>query len=116
MLLVGPPDVGKTALVHEIAGRIARGEAPAALDGRRVWRISANELIAGAQYTGQWQERARRLVEQARATGAIVVMGDPVGIIDAGRWAKSDNNVSRFLRPFVESGEITLVCECTIEQ
>ena len=116
LLLVGPPDVGKTALVHEIAGRIARGEAPAALDGRRVWRISANELIAGAQYTGQWQERARRLIEQARATGAIVVMGDPVGIIDAGRWAKSDNNVSRFLRPYVESGEITLVCECTIEQ
>jgi hypothetical protein len=40
-------------------------------------------------------------------------MGDPVGIIDAGRWAKSDNNLSRFLRPYVESGELSLICECT---
>ena len=116
MLLVGPPDVGKTALVHELARRIAAGEAPQALHERKVWRVSANELIAGAMYTGQWQERARRLVDDARSTQAVIVMGDPVGIVDAGRWARSDNNVSRHLRPYVESGEITIVCEATPEQ
>jgi ATP-dependent Clp protease ATP-binding subunit ClpA len=116
VVLVGPRDVGKTALVHEIARRIAAGTAPSALQGRRVWRLSANELIAGAQYTGQWQERVRRLIEEARETRAVVAMGDPVGIIDAGRWSRSDNNVSRYLRPFIEDGEITIVCECSIEQ
>ena len=109
ILLVGPPDVGKTALVYEIARRIGAGETPQALHGRSVWRVSANELIAGAMYTGQWQERVRRLIEQARRTRAVVVMGDPVGIVDAGRWSRSDNNVSRYLRPYVESGEITIV-------
>jgi ATP-dependent Clp protease ATP-binding subunit ClpC len=116
VLLVGPPDVGKTALVHEVGRRLALGEVPGALRGRRLWRLSANELIAGAQYTGQWQDRARRLIEQARGTRALCAMGDPVGIIDAGRWSGSDNNVSRYLRPYVESGELTLICECTPEQ
>jgi hypothetical protein len=71
--------------------------------------VSANESIAGAMHTGLWQEQARRLVDDARRTNAVVVMGDPVGIVDAGRWSRSDNNVSRYLRPYVESGEITIV-------
>ena len=62
VMLVGRSDVGKTALVHEIGRRIAERDAPEPLHGRRLWRISANELIAGAQYTGMWQQRAQRLV------------------------------------------------------
>jgi ATP-dependent Clp protease ATP-binding subunit ClpA len=116
VLLVGPTDVGKTALVHEVARRIATGAAPPALADRRVWRVSANELIAGAQYTGMWQDRVQRLIDQARRTRSVVVMGDPVGIIDAGRWSKSDNNFSRQLRPYVESGDVTLLCEATADQ
>ena len=115
-MLVGRSDVGKTALVHEIGRRIAEGDAPEPLRGRRLWRISANELIAGAQYTGMWQQRAQRLVAEARETRAIVAMGDPIGIIDAGRWSQSSNNLSRFLRPYVESGDLSLICECTPEQ
>jgi ATP-dependent Clp protease ATP-binding subunit ClpA len=116
VLLVGAPDVGKTALVHELARRVAAGEVPERLRGRRVWRISGNELIAGAQYTGQWQERVHDLIAASRRKRPILAMGDPIGIVDAGRWSKSDNNVSRYLRPFMESGELTVICECTTEQ
>ena len=99
VMLVGPSDVGKTALLHEVAARLASGNVPSALGGRLIWRITANELIAGAAYTGMWQERARLVVMRGRKDGTIFAMGDPVGIIDAGRWSKSDNNLSRFLRP-----------------
>jgi ATP-dependent Clp protease ATP-binding subunit ClpA len=116
VLLVGSRGVGKTALVHELARRITLGEAPPALVGRRVWRLTANELIAGAQYTGQWQGRVRRLVGEARRTRAIIDMGDPVALVEVGRWSRSDNNVSRYLRPYVERGELTLICECSVEQ
>ena len=116
VLLVGPRDVGKTALVHEAARRIGAGAAPPDLTGRRVWRLSGNELMAGATYIGMWQDAVQRLIKQARRERAIVVMGDPVGIVDAGRWSQSDNNASRYLRPYVESGEITLICEATPDQ
>jgi ATP-dependent Clp protease ATP-binding subunit ClpA len=114
VMLVGPRDVGKTALLHEVAGRLATGRVPPALRGRQIWRIAANELIAGATYTGMWQDRARILVSRGRA-GAIFAMGDPTGIVDAGRWSKSDNNVARFLRPYIESGELSVICDCAPE-
>ena len=116
VLLVGPREVGKTALLHEIAFRLAAGDVPEALQGRRLWRISANELIAGAQYTGMWQERARKLIQEIRGGRVICAMDDPVPIIDAGRWSQSENNVSRFLRPYMESGDITILCESEAEQ
>ena len=116
VLLVGPREVGKSALLHELAHRMAAGEVPVALRGRRLWRISANELIAGARYTGMWQERARQLVKELQAGRAICVMGDPAGIVDAGRWSESENNVSRFLRPYLESGDITIICESDPDQ
>lgn len=115
VLLVGPPDVGKSALVGEVAARMHAGDVPPALRGRTMWRLSANELIAGARYTGMWQERARMLVERARSEKTVFAMGDPVGIIDAGRWSESSNNLSRVLRPAMETGELTLICECTPE-
>ena len=115
VLLVGPNDVGKTALVHELAQRLHDGRVPEALKGRRLVRLTANELVAGATYTGMWQGQTRALIAQARKDRIVVAMGDPVGIIDAGRWSKSDNNMARLLRPFLESGEISIVCECTPE-
>src|SRR5262249_52774232 len=87
VLLVGPSDVGKSALINELAVRLHEGSVPEALRGRRLVRLTANELIAGAQYTGMWQGFTRDLIEQARKERTIVAMGDPAGIIDAGRWS-----------------------------
>ena len=115
VLLVGPHAVGKTALVHEAAARIAAGDVPAALKDAALWRLSANELIAGAQYTGMWQDRAKMLIDALRGGPAICFMDDPMPILDAGRWSQSDNNVSRFLRPYMESGDISIICETTAE-
>jgi ATP-dependent Clp protease ATP-binding subunit ClpC len=115
VMLVGAPDVGKTALLYELASRLSAGEVPPGLRGRALWRLSANELIAGAVYTGMWQDRARMLVARARSDNSMFAMGDPVGIIDAGRWSGSDNNMARYLRPYLESGDLTVICECTSE-
>ena len=115
VLLVGPHAVGKTALVHEAAARIAAGDVPASLKDAALWRLSANELIAGAQYTGMWQDRAKMLIDALRGGPAICFMDDPMPILDAGRWSQSDNNVSRFLRPYMESGDISIICETTAE-
>jgi ATP-dependent Clp protease ATP-binding subunit ClpC len=115
VMLIGPRDVGKTALIGEVAARMAAGDVPPALGNRRLWRISANELIAGARFIGMWQNRARVLLAHARAQQAVYVMGDPIAIVDAGRWSESSNNLGRVLQPAIESGELSVVCECTPE-
>jgi ATP-dependent Clp protease ATP-binding subunit ClpC len=115
VMLVGPADVGKSALIGEIAARLHAGDVPPALRGRRLLRISANELIANASYTGQWQGRARDLIALGRDSGTIVALGDPNGVIDAGKWSRSDNNLAQLLRPHVEEGTLRLICETTAD-
>ncbi|HEY1011733.1 MAG TPA: AAA family ATPase, partial [Herpetosiphonaceae bacterium] len=115
VMLVGGGDVGKTALLHEVVERIRSGAVPEALKKREIWFVTANNLIAGMKYTGEWQGRTQKLIAQARKGRQILYMADPNEILDAGRWEKSDNNMGRFLRPYIESGEITLICECAPE-
>lgn len=115
VMLVGRPDVGKTALLHEVVERMRTGKAPASLKDREVWFVTANNLIAGMKYTGEWQGRTQRLIAQARKGRQILYMGDPNEILDAGRWSGSDNNMGRFLRPYIESGDLTIICECSPE-
>jgi ATP-dependent Clp protease ATP-binding subunit ClpA len=115
VVLVGRPDVGKTALIYEVADRISNGAVPPSLQGRPVWRVGANELISGAMFTGMWQARGHAVVRVAQKTRAIFAMGEPGAIIDAGRHYRSDNNLSRLFRPHMETGDLTLICECTEE-
>lgn len=115
VMLVGREDVGKTALVHELVERIREGTVPDVLKGREVWFVTANALIAGMKYTGEWQGRTQQLIAQVRKGRQILYMADPNEILDAGRWSESDNNMGRFLRPYIESGEITVICECAPE-
>ena len=114
-ILVGQADVGKTALLHELVERIRAGNVPATLRGREVWFVTANNLIAGMKYTGEWQGRTQKLIAQVRKGRQILYMADPNEILDAGRWSGSDNNMGRFLRPYMESGELTIICECAPE-
>ncbi|HJZ50152.1 MAG TPA: AAA family ATPase, partial [Roseiflexaceae bacterium] len=114
-ILVGRSDVGKTALLHEVVERIRVGNVPATLRGREVWFVTANNLIAGMKYTGEWQGRTQKLIQQVRKGRQILYMADPNEILDAGRWSGSDNNMGRFLRPYMESGELTIICECAPE-
>jgi len=115
VILVGRADVGKTAILHELVERIRAGNVPATLKGREVWFVTANNLIAGMKYTGEWQGRTHKLIGQVRKGRQILYMADPNEILDAGRWSGSDNNMGRFLRPYMESGELTIICECAQE-
>lgn len=115
VLLVGRSDSGKTALVHELARRMQSGKVPVVLRDRQLWSITANNVIAGMRYTGEWQGRTQQLVTEVRSGNHLLYMGLPSEILDAGRWSKSDNNMGRFLRPHLESGDLTLICECSPE-
>ncbi|NET47441.1 MAG: ATP-dependent Clp protease ATP-binding subunit [Merismopedia sp. SIO2A8] len=116
LIVVGESGVGKTALVEEITQRMFSGDVPSSLCDRQVWFVAANNLIAGQKYTGEWQEQVKDLIQLAASDRQILFMGNPNEILDAGRWSESDNNMGRFLRPYMESGDITLICECDRDQ
>jgi ATP-dependent Clp protease ATP-binding subunit ClpA/protein subunit release factor B len=116
VLLVGDSGVGKTAIVHEAVRRISEESCPAALRGRTVWHTSANQLIAGCMFIGQWQEKLQNIVEDVKRNRHLLFVDDVVGLLEAGRWSKSDDNMAQFLKPYLADGTVSLIGETSVER
>jgi ATP-dependent Clp protease ATP-binding subunit ClpC len=111
-LLVGPAGVGKTALVHELAHRVAQGQVPPRLQEAPLWHVTGGRIIAGMKYLGQWQERCLAIVEEIRNERGILYADSVLELMMAGS-AQSGMNVASFLLPYVQSGELTVLAEAT---
>jgi ATP-dependent Clp protease ATP-binding subunit ClpC len=114
-VLVGPSGVGKSAIVHEVARRLAeRGRAVGLR--RDVWRVDGGRFIAGMKYVGQWEARARALAQELLDTGDVLYADDLASLVFAGRTRSSDRNLARYLEPHLARGEITILAESTPER
>lgn len=109
-LLVGPSGGGKTAILYELFRRIGLRE-------NKPWLVletSTSTLMAGTAYIGEWQTRVQEMATHAQRPLSIVVyFKDIHQLADAGKHSKSDENMAAFLSAFVESGQLTLIGECT---
>ncbi len=114
VVLVGVSGVGKTALVHELAHRIANDAVPTRLRGRQVWLVEGARLIAGASFLGQWQERALGVAREAERIGAILFVGGLLELVRAGGH-QPGLDMGQLLLPFVERGSLRVVAEATPE-
>lgn len=112
VLLTGPTGVGKTALVHELAHRLAEGRVPLRLQGVPLWHITGGRIISGMKYLGEWQARAQSIVQEIRAERGILYVDNPLELMTAGN-ARSGLDVASFLLPAMRSGEITVIAETT---
>lgn len=106
VLLVGPPGVGKSAAVRELA-RVTE---------KNVWSTSGAQLIAGQSGFGQWQERCRDLCREASKTQAVIHLGNLVELMEVGQHSANAQSIASFLRPWIARGELLAVAECTPEQ
>ncbi len=116
IILTGPSDVGKTAIIHEVARRLIGEDCPEELQKRTLWQTSANQLIAGCCYIGEWQEKLQNIVDEVKKKRHILFIDDIVGLTEAGRWSKGDENMASFLKPFIADGTLTVIGETTPER
>ncbi len=111
-LLVGASGVGKTALVHELAHRVARGLVPGALEDAPLWHVTGGRIIAGMKYLGQWQARCLAVIEEIRRERGILFVDHLLELVSAGH-GEDGLGVAQMLLPPVASGELTVVAEAT---
>jgi len=116
LVLVGPSEAGKTAIIHEVVRRIQRKECPEALYDRQVWMLTPDRLIAGAQFIGTWEERIQDIANECRQKQHILFVEDLPGLLEVGRWSKSDSNIGMALKPHIASGEVIILGESSPER
>ena len=114
--MVGEPGVGKTAIIEGIAQRIVREAVPEKMREKRVLSLDLAALIAGSKYRGESEERMKRLVNEVKADGNIILFLDEIHTVVGAGGAEGAMDASNILKPSLARGEIQLIGATTITE
>lgn len=118
-VLVGDAGVGKTAIVEGLAQRLADGEVPETLAGRRVVALDLTAVLAGTRYRGDFEERMTAIMEEVRAhpESLIVFIDELHTVVGAGGGTESGSlEASNMLKPALARGEMHVIGASTLEE
>lgn len=112
--LVGEPGVGKTAIIEGLANQIATGIVPDGMKDKRVVTIDLSGMIAGSKYRGEFEERMKRLIQEVKSAGNIILFLDEVHTMIGAGGAEGAIDASNILKPSLARGELQLIGATTI--
>ncbi|WP_326575017.1 ATP-dependent Clp protease ATP-binding subunit [Streptomyces sp. NBC_00481] len=117
-VLIGEAGVGKTAIVEGLAQRVAEGDVPDVLAGRRVVALDLSGVVAGTRYRGDFEERLTNIVDEIRAhSEELVVFIDELHtVVGAGSGEGSVLDAGNILKPALARGELNIVGATTLEE
>jgi len=113
--LIGEPGVGKTAIVEGLAQRIVEGDVPAPLLGKQVLQLDVGSLVAGTMYRGQFEERLKRVIDELKASGAVLFIDEVHMLVGAGA-AGSSVDAANILKPALSRGELQVIGATTLDE
>lgn len=113
IVLVGPRQVGKTALIYEVVRRMMQDAEKR--KRRQFWFVSPMRLISGMMYVGQWEERVRAICDFLEVRDSVLCLDDLPGLLTAGRSSGSEMNVAQLLKPRLETRSLRVLAEITPE-
>lgn len=114
-MLIGEPGVGKSALVEGLAARIAAGEVPALLWGRRLVALNMGSLLKESRYYGVLEQRLGAVVEEARSARAILFVDESHAIVSAG-GREGSGDVATLLKPALARGDLSVIGATTDDE
>ncbi len=115
VLLVGPPLVGKTALLHEYVYRTVEARTERHKLERLTWLVAPQRLISGMSYVGQWENRLLAILKEAQRRDHRLYFDNVLGLYHAGVTSQSDLSVAHVLKPYVERRDVRVIAETTPE-
>ncbi|MFI3174947.1 MAG: ATP-dependent Clp protease ATP-binding subunit [Bacillota bacterium] len=114
--LVGDPGVGKTAIAEGLAQRIAKGEVPEYMKGKRLLSLDLAAMVAGSKYRGEFEERIKRVLHEIKSMGNVILFVDEIHTIIGAGSAEGTLDASNILKPSLSRGELQLIGATTLKE
>ena len=107
--MVGEPGVGKTAVVEGIAYMIAHDDVPDTIRGKRLLSLDMSGMIAGSKYRGEFEDRIKRVIQEVKADGNVILFVDELHTLIGAGGAEGAIDASNILKPSLSRGEIQMI-------
>ena len=114
-VLVGPPGVGKTAIVESLAHQVNAGEVPDNLLNRRVVTLDMGALVAGTKYRGEFEERLKKVIEEIKTAGNCILFIDEMHTMVGAGAAEGAVDAANILKPSLARGELQCIGATTLD-
>ena len=115
-VLIGEPGVGKTAVTEALARRMAVGNVPEALAGKRLAALDIPSMLAGTKYRGDFEERVKTVLKEVQRAGDVILFVDELHTIIGAGAAEGAIDAANILKPALGRGQIQLVGATTLEE
>jgi len=114
--LIGEPGVGKTAIAEGLAQRIVDGNIPELLRNKRVVTLDLASMVAGAKYRGEFEDRLKKVMEELRKAGDVILFIDEMHTIIGAGGAEGAIDASNILKPALARGELQAIGATTLDE
>jgi ATP-dependent Clp protease ATP-binding subunit ClpB len=116
-ILVGEPGVGKTAIVEGLAMRIINGDVPDNLRSKIIFALDMGQLIAGAKYKGEFEERLKGVVKEVTTSeGEIILFIDEIHTLIGAGGGEGAMDAANILKPALARGELRAIGATTLNE
>jgi len=115
-VLIGEPGVGKTAIAEGLAQRIANNDVPDILEDKRVVTLDIGLLVAGTKYRGEFEERLKKIMDEIRQAGNVVLVIDEVHTLIGAGAAEGAIDAANILKPALARGELQCIGATTLDE
>ncbi|WP_204152809.1 ATP-dependent Clp protease ATP-binding subunit [Leptolyngbya sp. CCY15150] len=115
-VLIGEPGVGKTAIAEGLAQRISNNDIPDILEEKRVVTLDIGLLVAGTKYRGEFEERLKKIMDEIRQAGNVILVIDEVHTLIGAGAAEGAIDAANILKPALARGELQCIGATTLDE
>ena len=115
-VLLGEPGVGKTAVAEGFSQKIVNDEVPDNLKNKRVMMLDMGSLVAGTKYRGEFEDRLKKIIEEIREDGNVILFIDEMHTLIGAGGAEGAIDASNILKPALARGEVQVIGATTLNE